>query len=95
VLRPRISSLLLVFAVGCRPTCDQVCRHLLECGNLDTPRMTVDECSETCHEQQDLLQQWSDTELRASFDDEMECLGGATCDDIAAGTCYDPDLWSY
>lgn len=57
--------------------------------------MTVDECQESCQTQEDLLKTWTDQELRDAFDDEMSCLGDATCDEIADGACYDASLWSY
>ncbi len=80
-------------ASSCSPACEQVCDKLVACDGLSTERQTVAECTETCQTQQELYQRWSDTELRADFDAQLSCLNDAACEQIAAGECYDADLY--
>jgi hypothetical protein len=88
--------LLLVLAfAGCTPTCKQVCDKIVDCDGLPTERMSSAECAESCEAQDDLYDQWTDAEKRHAFDDERACIGDATCDELADGACYDPEVWSY
>jgi hypothetical protein len=95
---PRTSVLLLVLtsaAWGCTPTCGDVCDHVVACENEGTERMSSVECEEQCLQQKALYADWSDGVKRDAFEDELSCLNGASCDDIAEGVCYDPVVWSY
>jgi hypothetical protein len=80
---------------GCTPTCEQVCEKLVECENEGTERMTAFECEESCSDQQDLLDRWTDEEKRDAFDAQLVCLNDEECDAIAAGACYDAEVWSF
>lgn len=83
-------------SAGCTPTCARVCTRLVDdCGDLGTERMTAYECEESCTEQQKLYDRWADTQKQDALDEELSCLIDATCDDIAAGTCYNEELWAY
>ena len=92
-----ISALVLLCAalVGCDPSCEQVCEKLIACDDLGTERMSAGECEEQCREQQDLYGQWDDAALRQSFQDHLGCLQDSACDDIAAGVCYDEDVFTF
>lgn len=72
-----------------------MCTDLVACGNLSTSRMTQAECEASCNAQDELYNIWTDQEKRDAFDEEMRCLGASTCDEIAAGACYDETAWSY
>lgn len=65
------------------------------CEGLDAARMTARECEESCLTQHDLLESWTDAELQRQFDEELRCLGSATCEEIAGGACYQDDLWAF
>ena len=91
----RISLLLASLLGGCQPTCEDVCTKIVACDNAGTERMPADECKLSCLDQKSLYAGWTDTVLEASFDDELSCLDASSCDEIAAGTCYDEDLWSF
>lgn len=90
-----ISLLLLAVLAGCDPSCEQVCDKLVACEDLGTERMSAAECEEQCNEQAELYATWNDTQLRASFTDELNCLYDSECSAIAEGVCYDEALWSY
>ena len=84
-----------IAATGCTPTCKEVCDKLVECEEVHTERMTSSECEESCKTQDALYAQWTDQELRDAFDDQLECLKGAECAEIADGVCYDETIWAY
>ena len=72
-----------------------MCRHVVECGNDGTERMSAAECSESCSAQQALYEEWTDTVLRADFEESLRCYNDASCGDLASGACYDPEVWTY
>ena len=77
------------FAAGCAPTCADVCAKLESC-ELQ-PEVSWLECRASCEKKYATYQPFDEDEAtRAAFDAERECLGAATCDEIAAGECYDP-----
>jgi hypothetical protein len=80
---------------GCTPTCGDVCDHMVACDNEGTERMSSADCEEQCQQQQKLYDDWTDGQKRDHFDDELSCLYGATCDELAEGVCYDSLIWSY
>lgn len=94
----RSAGLLLgtqLLLAGCQPTCEQVCDKLVACDNPGTERMSSPECEESCTTQKETYARWSDTQLRATMDDQLSCLDEATCGAIADGACYDEDLWGF
>lgn len=94
---PRISDLLILAALlaGCTPTCEQVCRKLVECDGLSTTGMSWYECELSCRAQEDLYQRWEDAEKQDAFDEELRCLQESTCAAVADGACYDPTIWGF
>ena len=79
---------------ACTPTCEQTCRKLLNCGNLDSQRVSLQECQASCNTQLRLYDGWQDEdELDAAFRDHRRCLMRSTCDDTALGECYDERLF--
>lgn len=88
-----IAALLLLLA--CTPTCEQVCRKVLDCGYLGTERMSLRECEESCLAQEKLYDQWNDQSLEDGFNDSLECYQEQSCEALAQGACYDAEIWSY
>ena len=87
--------MLVFFALilGCAPTCEQTCKKLLSCENIDAPNMNMDECSTACSAQQNLYQEWEDSDKEQSFDDLKSCIVSEECEDVEAGVCYDSDMY--
>jgi hypothetical protein len=94
-VRPIVLILGALALPACKPTCEQVCDKLVACDTLGTDRQTGAECTESCQDQAQLYQRWSDTELRADFEAQLDCLDASTCDEIADGACYVADLYSW
>lgn len=84
---------LAVVASGCTPTCQRTCKKLVTCDEVESPRVAIDECEESCVLQEALYEEWDDVELRRDFDDYKSCVVGSSCEEVAAGECYDEDLW--
>jgi hypothetical protein len=81
---------LALLLVGCPPPCKQVCRKVLfECGDLDSERVALAECEDSCNRQEALYEQWEDERKQELFDDHKRCLNQSSCDEIADGVCYD------
>ncbi len=92
----RVLALLPVWLLAaCTPTGEEGGDHLVTCEGAVPEGLTSAECEESCVAQRDLYQSWDDTSLQDGFDAELTCLAEATCDDLAAGTCYDAHVWSY
>lgn len=91
----RLALLIVLALAGCEPTCEDVCEKLVDCENAGTERMSAEECKESCQDQETLYDRWTDTQLRDAFVAEKQCIDASTCDELAAGVCYDEDLWSY
>ena len=50
-------------------------------------------CRARCNRTEALYEDWDDEQLRNAFDDYKICVSDETCEDIAGGACYDPDLF--
>lgn len=97
-MRPSGSGIFLLVGIvlavaGCQPTCRSVCHKLVNCDEVETPRLAEDECVSQCEVQQKLYDDWQDTELRSSFADLKSCIKDEDCSAIDDGACYDPDLY--
>lgn len=88
---------LLALAVGlqaCEPTCKATCKKLLACDEVDSPRVSLDDCEYSCTTQQTLYEEdWEDTQLRDALGEAKRCISSSSCEDIALGVCYDEDLY--
>ena len=93
--RGAVAALLGVLATSaCAPTCERTCKKLLDCGNLDSQRVSVAECEVSCTNQLGMYDGWIDEEeLEQAFDDHRRCLVRTSCDAIEAGECYDDRLF--
>lgn len=85
---------LALFASACTPTCERTCRKLLNCGTLETDRVSVNECEASCESQILLFEGWDDEqELDDAIDTHRRCVVQSTCEEIEAGECYDERLF--
>jgi hypothetical protein len=86
-MKPIATALLLALLSGCAPPCGQVCRKVLDCG-LDSERVSRDECELSCTQEEQLYESWDNPDIQAAYDDHRRCLLSSSCDEIAAGECY-------
>ena len=81
---------LALLLAACPPPCKQVCKKVLfECGDLDSERVALEECEDSCLRQQALYQQWEDEDKQHLFDDHKRCVNRSSCDELADGVCYE------
>lgn len=79
---------------GCEPTCKNTCQKLLDCEDVETPRVAEDDCEYSCSTQQEIYENtWQDQQKRDAFADAKQCVIDSDCADIANGDCYDADLY--
>jgi hypothetical protein len=91
-----LAPLLFALLIGCDgPPCKQVCEKLLECEEVDSPRIALSECEDSCEAQEALYQQWTDEELEERFVAYKECVDEEECSAIAEGACYDERLFAW
>lgn len=88
-LLPAIAALL----AGCEPTCNQACKKALECEEVETPRLGLEDCEVACLNQEELYEQWDDGIKREAHAESKRCIVQEECDAIAEGVCYDDDLF--
>jgi hypothetical protein len=86
---------LLGLLAGCEPTCKNTCEKLLACDEVETPRLSLDDCTDSCEEQQALYVRWDDTQLIDAFAAYKTCVEEEGCAAIAEGVCYDEDLYAF
>lgn len=86
-----LGSLLLA---GCDTSCTTACRAVLEC-DLDSDRVSTEECVESCQRQESLYELWEDDTKADAFAEHRSCLADSTCDELADGACYDPELFIF
>lgn len=79
--------------VGCAPTCTQVCHKLDRC-ELN-PDVLVTECVASCEAEISDYRDTDDKEAKATFNDQRTCLGSHSCEEIAAGACYESSLFPF
>ena len=99
-MRAHLVGALAVFAAslslgGCTPSCDQTCRRLFNCEALEVYGMTGDTCTEDCLYQEAVYDDWDDVALREAYKESRRCVADATCEDLAAGVCFDETLYPY
>ena len=94
----RLLTLTLVapigFLMGCEPSCAKTCRTLLDCEAVETSVTEVEECEASCQIQQDIYEDMGDDSVdREAFKELKQCIQSTECDAIAAGECYDEELY--
>ena len=87
------SAVTAVAATGCEPSCQKTCAKLIECENIDTPRLHEEECARSCGTQQNLYDTWEASDERERFADMKRCISDAECSDIEDGECYAEELY--
>lgn len=88
-----VAALASLPLLACAPDCDTLCGKLERCG-LDADVSQL-ECRTTCERQITQLDDDTDDAVADAFRDHRACLGNHSCDEIAAGVCYDPLLFPY
>jgi len=91
------SAALLIAALagGCHPTCREVCDKLLGCEEVESPRVSEDECRDACAREEALYESWEDYETLDLVYEERSCIADEECGAIAEGACYDEELFVY
>lgn len=84
-----------LLGVGCEPSCERTCEKLLQCDGVETPRVGIEDCRLECVAQEELYDLWDNQDLRDAFGDQKRCVMEEECDAIAAGACYDADLFAF
>ena len=87
--------LLLSLAAGCTPTCKEVCVKLLECDDVESPRVSEYECRDQCERAENLYEEWEDLQVLEQHYDERDCIMDMECSEIADGACYDEELYLF
>jgi len=95
---PKATAFLLVLSslslVGCEPSCAKTCKKLISCDDIDTEVSEVEECEATCEVQQSVYDNWGEDSVeREAFGDLKRCINQSECDSIAAGECYDEEVY--
>lgn len=87
-----VLAVLLGPGAGCTPRCQETCTKVLDCG-LESTRVARDECTLACQDQQRLYDDWEDQTKIDAFKEHRRCIRSATCEELAEGACYDPELF--
>ncbi|MFK7927621.1 MAG: hypothetical protein AB8H79_05510 [Myxococcota bacterium] len=85
---------IVLFTSACEPSCKQTCRNVLAC-DLESDRVTVDECEAACVFQERLYEDRQQDALRDRLGDHKRCLNRESCDDLADGVCFDDELFAF
>jgi hypothetical protein len=88
----------MIFAIllwACSPDCDRTCQKLLTCDELEAPEMGEEECVSACNAQVNLYEDEEDEATQNALDDYKSCVIDSTCDELAAGVCYNEDIYSW
>lgn len=88
-MRVHLSVLSLLLLCACPPPCKQVCRKVLFDCDLNTERVALAECTDSCTRQETMYRQWEDQELIDLELDHRRCIAQSSCEEIAAGACYE------
>lgn len=88
-VRTILLALVILPIAACAPPCKQICRKVLFDCSLDSERVALQECEDSCTLQENLYNQWENRELAELFDDHKRCIGRASCEELAEGVCYE------
>ena len=93
----KASPLLLLpalFLMGCEPSCAKTCKTILECENIETEVTELEECEASCLVQEELYEDMGEDSVeREAFKELKQCIQTSECNAIAAGECYDEELY--
>jgi hypothetical protein len=79
----------LALQFACGSTCSGVCDKLLSCPQLDAASISDKECDLDCAVQENSYE--SDPVLSAAFEAHKDCVMDASCEELAAGACYEAE----
>lgn len=80
--------------IGCEPSCAKTCKTLLACESVETEVTEEEECEASCLTQEEVYEDiGEDSDEREAFKDLKKCIQSSECDAIAAGECYDEELY--
>jgi hypothetical protein len=79
----------VLLLVACAPPCERTCRKVLFDCRLNSERVALDECVDSCARQEELYVAWENDELLQLERDHRRCLADSTCEQIAAGECFE------
>jgi hypothetical protein len=88
-VRRSLALLSLLVLAACPPPCRQVCRKVLFDCDLDTERVALDECEDSCERQESLYRAWDNEALLDLELDHRRCVMQTSCDELAVGGCYE------
>ncbi len=89
------AALLVLLAAGCHPSCKEVCSKLLDCDEVESSRVSDEECRTACLRQEEQYEDWEDFQALDTHYEERSCIVDASCQDIADGGCYDEELYLF
>jgi hypothetical protein len=93
VVKKLILAGVLVLQFACGSTCSSVCDKLLSCPQLDAAAISDKECDLDCAVQENAYE--SDPILSAAFEVYKDCVMDSSCDQLAAGACYEEGLFAF
>ena len=79
--------------LACTSPCSSVCDKLLSCEALDASPIGEKECDLDCAVQESSYD--DDEALSGAFEAYKDCVMDKSCEEIAAGDCYNPDLYAF
>ena len=89
-------AIALAALTGCTPTCEATCEKLLDCDAVQTPLVSLEDCTDACLTQEQLYDiEWEDTEKVQALDDFKVCVAESECADIADAVCYNEDIYPW
>ncbi len=85
----------ILLSSACTPTCRETCKKLLACEDLDSERVALDACDDSCGDLDAQYEDWEDESLIEALDEHKKCVGSSTCEEIGAGVCFDEALFVF
>lgn len=83
---------LLATLTACPPPCSQLCAKLERCDLSAT--VTLDECNESCDNQLDFFKNERTLSVEEKlFNQQRVCISSHSCDELAAGACFEDALF--
>lgn len=80
---------------ACRANCEDACEKLLECDEIESARVSVEDCEASCEREMAQYEKWRDTDKQHRLEAERDCIVDSVCAEIAEGACYDEELFPF
>lgn len=81
------AGLLWMFGSACAPACPALCGKLERCAL--TGEVERRACEESCSRELATARELDDRQTLREFNQHRICIGGASCDDLEAGACFE------